>query len=451
VESAGQQLLQAMRLAVCAGVHQQPRPTVLHEELTAPAAGRERFAVTGCHADRDQVRWPVADELRNEAALGAKCQPVRGVLHIAAGEHPPVGAEPCGPDLEPGIGCVRPGGGRVGSSPERSPVNGWACRTPARRRRPCNAHWLGPGGHLLDTTLLAVTPHVVVAGDVMVDVVVRQLGTFNPGSDTSCQIVLAPGGSAANQAVALAAAGARVWLVGVVGDDEIGAAAARALQASGVGARLRAVLGAQTGVVVSLVASTGERSMYTDRGANLCLQENDFPTELFGPGRHLHLSGYELLDGATRPAARTALARAASAGMTRSVDPCSAGPLLSVGADRFLEWTGGLEWCCANLDEGRVLSGLVQPQDVARRLSDHFKEVVITLGRDGALLSNSEVGLLHCPASAVQVADTTGAGDAFTGTFLARRLAGAPPREALIAGLAAAARVVTTPGARPWA
>jgi sugar/nucleoside kinase (ribokinase family) len=48
------------------------------------------------------------------------------------------------------------------------------------------------------------------------------------------------------------------------------------------------------------------------------------------------------------------------------------------------------------------------------------------------------------------VADTTGAGDAFTGTFLARRLSGDEPEKALRAGMAAAAGVVPKAGARAW-
>ncbi len=47
-----------------------------------------------------------------------------------------------------------------------------------------------------------------MVGDVMVDVVVRPIGSFNRGSDTASRIVVAPGGSATNQAVAFAAAGA---------------------------------------------------------------------------------------------------------------------------------------------------------------------------------------------------------------------------------------------------
>jgi sugar/nucleoside kinase (ribokinase family) len=136
--------------------------------------------------------------------------------------------------------------------------------------------------------------------------------------------------------------------------------------------------------------------------------------------------------------------------MTRSVDPCSAGPLAAVGPAAFLSWTKGIEWCCANLDEGRALTGAIGPDDVLAALRPHYREVVVTLGAEGALLSGPGTDRLHCSADEVEVADTTGAGDAFTGTFLARRLSGDRPEQALRAGLAAAARVVAEPGARSW-
>ncbi len=293
-------------------------------------------------------------------------------------------------------------------------------------------------------------PVVVVVGDVMVDVVTRPLGPFNRGSDTASRTVVAPGGSATNQAVALAAAGAEVHLVAAVGDDPLGRAAAQALATSGVEAHLQVCEGRGTGVVVALIDASGERSMLTDRGANLLLDERRLDPGLFAPGRHLHLSGYELLDEATRPAALAVLQRAASAGMTRSVDPCSAGPLAAVGSEAFLAWTQGVDWCCANLAEGRALTGVTEPEEVLGGLRRAYPEVALTLGTGGVLFSGPGTELLHCPAEEVAVADTTGAGDAFTGTFLARRLLGDGPGTALRAGMAAAARVVASPGARSW-
>jgi ribokinase len=293
-------------------------------------------------------------------------------------------------------------------------------------------------------------PVAVVIGDVMVDVVVIPIGPFNRGSDTPSRVVVSPGGSAANQAVALAAAGAVTHLVAAVGDDEFGRAAATALAATAVHAHLQVCPGQRTGVVVALIDASGERSMLTDRGANLALGTDALDPALFGAGRHLHLSGYVLLDEATRPVGLAALELAAAAGMTRSVDPCSAGPLAAVGADAFLSWTGGIEWCCANLDEGRALTGARHPDDVLAALRSYYRETVVTLGPEGALLSGPGTERLYCSADHVEVADTTGAGDAFTGTFLAGRLSGDGPEQALRAGLAAAARVVAEPGARSW-
>ena len=127
--------------------------------------------------------------------------------------------------------------------------------------------------------------------------------------------------------------------------------------------------------------------MLTDRGANLRLGTGALDPALFVAGRHLHLSGYVLLDEATRPVGLAALELAAAAGMTRSVDPCSAGPLAAVGADAFLSWTRGIEWCCANLDEGRALTGARHPDDVLVALRPYYREAVVTLGAEGALLS----------------------------------------------------------------
>jgi sugar/nucleoside kinase (ribokinase family) len=291
---------------------------------------------------------------------------------------------------------------------------------------------------------------VIVVGDVMVDVVVLPLGPLNRGSDTASRIVLAPGGSASNQAVALAAAGARVHLVGVVGDDELGQAAARSLAAAGVEVHLRPCPGRSTGMVVAMVEASGERSMFTDRGANLCLEETDVAPDRLRLGGHLHLSGYELLDEVTRPAARAAWQRAAAAGMTRSVDLCSAGPLAAVGAEAFLRWTAGAEWCCANLDEGRALTGRAAPEEVLAGLRGHYREVVLSLGTGGALWAGPGAEVVHCPAAPAVVADTTGAGDALTGTFLAHRLRGTDPDKALAAALQAASQVVAAAGARRW-
>ena len=74
---------------------------------------------------------------------------------------------------------------------------------------------------------------VLVVGDVMVDVVARLDAPIARGSDAPAQINFGGGGSAANVAAWLAAAGAAPVLAGRVGDDARGRGARAALEAAG--------------------------------------------------------------------------------------------------------------------------------------------------------------------------------------------------------------------------
>lgn len=70
----------------------------------------------------------------------------------------------------------------------------------------------------------------------------------------------------------------------------------------------------------------------------------------------------------------------------------------------------------------------------------------MTLGGEGCVVWNGGAAI-SIPAPAVNVVDTSGAGDAFHGAYLAARLRGATPELAARAGVAVASRVVTWPGA----
>jgi 2-dehydro-3-deoxygluconokinase len=73
-------------------------------------------------------------------------------------------------------------------------------------------------------------------------------------------------------------------------------------------------------------------------------------------------------------------------------------------------------------------------------------EIALTCDEDGCVLRiGDEVTAL--PTQAVKVVDTSGAGDSFNGAYLAARLKGKPPQEAVKDGLALAAKVVAQPGA----
>jgi sugar/nucleoside kinase (ribokinase family) len=286
---------------------------------------------------------------------------------------------------------------------------------------------------------------VVALGDLMVDVVVRLSGPFARGSDVPAQIRFHGGGSAANVAAWLAAAGAEVALVARVGEDERGRDAAAELRAAGVDARLAADPELATGTCLVLVGPDGERTMAPDAGANDALGSEDLEDELLLEGSHLHVAGYSLLRSGSRSAACSAIARARAAGMTVSVDPSSSA-LLSAG---FLDDAAGATLLLPNASEAHALTGDSDPERAGRSLARRFGEVVVTLGAAGALWTDGDAVLRAAAEPVDAVVDSTGAGDAFAAGFLSERARRAGVAEALAAGCRLAARAVTTRGARP--
>jgi sugar/nucleoside kinase (ribokinase family) len=280
----------------------------------------------------------------------------------------------------------------------------------------------------------------------MLDVSVQPTRNVAPTSDTPSNVSLGRGGSGANVAVALAHYGHEVIYVGVVGNDFAGQLFADELVQSGVTPQLIAGAG-PTGVVVSLVAPDGQRAMMTDRGVNDQLTVDHVATVLEEPLDHLHLSGYTLLDDVTRPIGTAALDMARSKGATTSVDVCSVGPLAQVGVPVFLEAAMPISMLFANGEEAMLLTGERDARTAAIELSPSFDEVLVTLGREGALAAKA--GTLHHEAShSVDVLDTTGAGDAASGAYLANRLSGASIDDSLVAAMDAAAVVVRGLGSR---
>ncbi len=288
----------------------------------------------------------------------------------------------------------------------------------------------------------------VCVGDLMLDVVATLPGPLAAGSDTPAPIAVFGGGSAANTACWLVAAGAAAAFVGRAGGDVLGDTAVAGLLAAGVRTEVRRVSAASTGTCIVLVAPDGERTMVPDAGANSTLHPDDVPTELLAAGNHLHLSGYALLNPSARAAALAVLDRARRAGCSISVDAASAAPLAGVGAEAFLGWVGGGVLVLANLDEARVLTGRVDPEAAATALAGRCGQAVVKLGADGAIWAGPE-GTARVPAEAVTVLDTTGAGDAFAAGFLAATAAGCSPAEGLRRAHQLAARAVTTLGGRP--
>lgn len=285
---------------------------------------------------------------------------------------------------------------------------------------------------------------VLVVGDVMLDVVVRPTAPTAPTSDTPAEIRVVRGGSSATLAVTLVQHGHQVTFVGASGDDAASDLFASTLVAAGVTPRLQ-IATATTGVVVAMVDHDAQRAMFTDRGANRELARA-FVLDGLSDFDHVHVSGYLVLDDATRDVARAVLAEAATRGLSTSLDVCSVAPLRQLTPERFLEASVDARWLFANAEEALVLAGESDLDVAVRVLSRHYDEVFVTRGSLGAWLHAD--GRRHSVAAhAVVARDTTGAGDASAGAYLGSRLGGGSIVAALQAAMDAGARAIRELGA----
>ncbi|MFD9306901.1 carbohydrate kinase family protein [Streptomyces sp. NPDC060048] len=301
---------------------------------------------------------------------------------------------------------------------------------------------------------------LLVIGDVVTDVVAIHARPLAPATDTPARIRTLPGGAGANAACWAARSGAaEVRLLARVG-AESARWHERALLDAGVRPRLVIDPAEPTGTVVALVGKDAERTFLTDSGAALRLCPADWDPALLDGAAHLHLSGYLFFAGASRELARVALRDAGARGVPVSVDPASAGFLAALGPERFLAAVAGVGAAgvgvlLPNEDEALLLAGLTReagPAGVARaaaELSRRVPLVVVTLGAAGALVAEDGRVTAEVAAQTAEAVDSTGAGDAFTGGFLAARLAGAGTARAAGAGCRAAALAVTRLGGRP--
>jgi sugar/nucleoside kinase (ribokinase family) len=276
-------------------------------------------------------------------------------------------------------------------------------------------------------------PRVVVVGDVAVDVLVEPSSPAVPGADAPARIRMRAGGAGANTAAWLAHLGADVTLVARVGDDPAGRAATDDLRSAGVRPALTIDPDLPTCTVVVLLAD-GDRTMLSDRGAAARLAPADLPA--LNGADHLHLSGYVLLDPASRATGKAALRAARAAGLSTSVDPQVAPAL----GPEFVDDVRGVDLLLPNAAELAALGGI-----------EGLRDVGVVAATDGprAARWTDRRGTWTADPPPTEVVDPTGAGDAFDAGVLVAWLTGAGPEAALAAGCAAGAAAVGRLGARP--
>jgi len=273
-------------------------------------------------------------------------------------------------------------------------------------------------------------------GSICIDNVYKVPHFVKPGETLSCSSYEThPGGKGLNQSLALAYAGAETWHAGKLGDEGIWLKTL--LADAGVDTSLIEASSTPTGHAVIQVTPEGENAIVISAGANRTIDHSDIDRILsgFGAGDNLLLQNEINL-----------LPEIIESGHARSMRIIfNAAPITGQVNDYPLDL---IDLLIVNEIEGEALSGRQQPGEILAELSRKFPgmEVVLTLGEQGVVYGCGDV-VLEQKAAPVAAVDSTGAGDTFTGYFVASWQAGVPVQECLKEACHAASICVTRAGA----
>lgn len=292
-------------------------------------------------------------------------------------------------------------------------------------------------------TTVSSARRLVFAGEAIVDVVMRVPGLPERGGD-----VLATGsevtvGGGLNVMAAAARQGMPVLYAGGHGTGPWGDLVRAALAAEGIGVLRGPDPARDTGFDVALVEPDGERTFVTHLGAEALGAGGSWSRVPVRDGDLAYISGYGLAPERSGPILGE-WAAALPGGVLLFLDP---GPLAGEIPEPVLAPVlSRCDWLSCNEREAAVLSGASDAASAARLLRGRTAraQVIVRTGAAGCILAAAAVSRI--PAPEVRAVDTTGAGDAHAGVFLAGLAGGLSPARAAARANAAAALSVTRPG-----
>jgi ribokinase len=256
--------------------------------------------------------------------------------------------------------------------------------------------------------------YIAVVGSANVD-----LTTFNdvfprPGETIfGKNFDLGFGGKGANQAVAARLCGANVGMVAKVGSDLFGPATIKNFESLGIDAsHVRIAEGVSSGVAPIFVEPNGQNRIIVVKGANdmLSPEDVDAAAPLLRTADTIVMQ-FEIPLRTVYHAVRFAKEN----GIRCIVNPAPAQAVDFKAA-------GAADYFIPNETEAEFITGMpVQSIDDAKKCAEFLllqgmRRIVITLGERGSLVAGAD-GVELIPAFKVQAVDTTGAGDAFIGSF----------------------------------
>ncbi|MCH4032418.1 MAG: ribokinase [Lachnospiraceae bacterium] len=275
-------------------------------------------------------------------------------------------------------------------------------------------------------------------GSLNIDYVYQVDHIVRPGETISARArARYAGGKGLNQSIAIARAGAEVWHAGKIGKD--GAFLRELCESAGVHTDYLLSTAEETGHTVIQVDAAGQNCILVYGGANREITKEDADRVLdhFGPGDLLLLQNEisslaYIVECANKRRIQVALNPSPYDEQIREID-------LSMISLLFV-----------NEVEGRQITGEEDPNRILESIDEHYPNlrVVLTLGDKGSwyLQDGKKV---HQNRYRVTAMDTTGAGDTYTGYFIAGLAEGLPIPEVMKLASKAAAISVTRAGAVP--
>ena len=280
---------------------------------------------------------------------------------------------------------------------------------------------------------------IAVVGSAMMDLTAYAEVLPEPGQTLAGQLFTTGfGGKGANQAVMAAHCGAEVHFIGKLGNDVFGTAIADNFIKVGIHSDSVERSETPTGVAHIWVDGNGENRIIIIPGANHEI-ESAKAVEAINAIKDLSVvvAQCEIKQEVTLAAFKAAKAR----GCTTVLNPA---PYQEISA----ELLALCDWIIPNETEFRELHGALPTSDSVLQSFRPGKNSIVTLGSQGAVYVSADGQLTKVAAPKVTAVDTTGAGDAFVGTFAYSLASGKDPVTAMTLGIKVASLSVTQKGAQ---
>jgi ribokinase len=280
---------------------------------------------------------------------------------------------------------------------------------------------------------------IVVVGSAMMDLTAYADVLPEPGQTLAGQLFTTGfGGKGANQAVMAAHCGAQVHFIGKLGDDVFGKAIADNFVKVGINSQFVETSATPNGVAHIWVDGNGENRIIIIPGANHEIEVTKAIDAINSiQDLAIVVAQCEIKQEVTLAAFKAAKAR----GATTILNPA---PYQQLSAE-LLELT---DWLIPNETEFRELHGTLPSNDEILKSFRPGKNSVVTLGSKGAVYVSADGQIQYAAAPQVTAVDTTGAGDAFVGSFAFALASGKDPLEAMKFGIKIASLSVTRKGAQ---